>query len=236
MVKGLIVVQARFGSTRLPGKVLRTLNGLPIVYHVLKRAEQLGRVVLATPDDPGPEQDVLQRFVNVALEYPDVNLFVRLTGDCPLLDVALARRVIAAWTPDWDIITTPSSMDGLDTEVFTRTALWRTWAETNNGDEREHVTPWMKRNLRCRVVSISGTYRWSVDDEVGLDFVRRVYAACEYCASGVPHHSNATGSIGGSEGRAPIWELHDLGQRGLAECTAWDIRKERMGGAVYQSA
>jgi spore coat polysaccharide biosynthesis protein SpsF (cytidylyltransferase family) len=232
-MNGLIVVQARIGSTRLPRKILRTINGLPMLYHVIKRAEQLGRVVVATPDDPGPTDNVLQRFINVAHAYPEVDLFVRITADCPLLDVALARQVVATWTPEWDIVGTTPSMDGLDVEVFTRHALMSA-KDCVVPEEAAHVTPWMRRKLRFKPFTIPGTYRWSVDDESGLQFVRDVYAACGLCANGTPHHSNAANSIGGAD-RVPVWDLHHRPEGDLAECAAADILATRMGGEVYCS-
>lgn len=232
-MNALIIIQARTASTRLPRKVLRTLNGLPMIYHVIKRAEQLGRVVVATPDDPGPEYDVLERFYNVAREHPNADLFVRLTADCPLLDVSIARQVIHSWTPDWDIVGTTPSMDGLDVEVFTGVALWLAHRQAG-GSDRDHVTPWMRKNLRFKPFTIPNTFRWSVDDEFGLAFARAVYAACSHCAGGTPHHSNAGGSIGGAD-RHPVWCLHHTEDGGLAECTAHEILMKRTGGKVYHS-
>ena len=91
----LIVVQARANSKRLPNKIWADLHGKPMLQHVLERARHIGpEVFVATPPPGLDENDVLGRFKLVSEYYPDVEHFVRLTADCPLLDVGVAKRIL----------------------------------------------------------------------------------------------------------------------------------------------
>ena len=159
------VVQARTGSTRLPGKVLADVGGMPMLEFMLRRLAPLPwEVVVATSDRPaddevvsvgrscgvevvrGPEGDVLSRFL-VALDAHPAKHVVRLTGDCPLSDprvvraaVALHREASAAYTSNVLPRTFPK---GLDCEVMSARALREAASEATAAPEREHVTPFL---------------------------------------------------------------------------------------------
>lgn len=241
MANVLVIVQARSGGTRLPGKIHMELSpGESMLYHVCKRAEKLGEVFVATPPPDLDENDVLSRFWRVAEMHPEVDTFVRITADCPLLDWQFSLSLLDYYLQHRhcglvDYVVTGWELDGLDTEVFSRAALRA--AHHCVESDREHPTRRMRHNQLGRTVTFpgQGPFRWSVDDESGLDFVRRVFAACSFCAAGTPHHSNAQGSISGIDGRAPRWDLHAVPDGGLAECTSYEIRMERVGGAGYVS-
>lgn len=161
------IIQARMGSTRLPGKMLLDIAGKPAVAHVVERAKaaaRIDRVVLATTtasaDDAlaawaatagvpvfrGSEHDVLDRYYECA-KANGADAVVRLTGDCPLLDPAVVDAVIACyWEAACDYVSNihpPTYPDGLDTEVFSFAALERAWKEAKLPSEREHVTPYI---------------------------------------------------------------------------------------------
>jgi spore coat polysaccharide biosynthesis protein SpsF len=167
------VVQARMGSSRLPGKVLLDLAGDCMLAHVinrLKRAKALSEVVVATTTEPadgaladlcadrgwpcfrGSENDVLDRYYRAAKER-GADVVVRVTSDCPLIDPGLvddvAREVLAhAGDCDyaanvWPRRTYPR---GLDAEAFPFAALERAWREDDNPAWREHVTEYMVRH------------------------------------------------------------------------------------------
>ena len=139
------IVQARSSSTRLPGKVLLPIEGIPMVVYQLerlKRCKSLDRLVLATSSDSsddalssvveragftvyrGELQDVLRRFSDCARHY-GAEVVVRLTGDCPFSDPALVDELVEAYIDEgWDylakcvdekMLTVP---DGFDAEVF----------------------------------------------------------------------------------------------------------------------
>ena len=233
----LVVVQARETGSRLPGKIRSELTpGISMLAHVVARASQVGPLVVAMPEEKDNEADVLSRFARVARRNPEADAFMRITADCPLLDVGVCAYLIHLYRQGHsDFVGTTAEMDGLDAEVFSRTALMMADLNARGRYAREHVTHWMRRNLQPLLVNlVPQPLRWSVDDAAGLDFVRRVYTACRHCAEGVPRHTNAGGSIGGVD-RHLVIELHHMPAGDLAECEAHDILRERMGGDVYLS-
>jgi spore coat polysaccharide biosynthesis protein SpsF len=113
----LAIIQARMGSSRLPGKVMLDIEGKPMLQHVVERAQKaslLDQVVIATTNDPsddilegycrksglpfyrGSLSDVLDRFYQAALQY-QADVIIRLTADCPLLDADLIDFTIMAF-------------------------------------------------------------------------------------------------------------------------------------------
>lgn len=162
------VVQARMGSSRLPGKVLWPLGGRPVLDWVLRAAAaaQLDEVVVATSVEPeddaieafcaqrgvrvvrGPEEDVLTRY-RMAADASGADAVVRLTSDCPLLDPALIDRVVELWrtTPGLGYAATTLHRTlprGLDVELVSAGALRLADAEAR-GHHRVHVTSWLYR-------------------------------------------------------------------------------------------
>lgn len=197
------VVQARMGSSRLPGKVLADLGGRPVLQLMLERLRpaDVDRVVVATSDrgidDPvaelatqlgidvvrGPEADVLARFA-IALDRFPADDVVRLTADCPLTDPALVdaaldlhRSTGADYTSNSLERTYP---DGLDVEVVRTSALRAAVAEANEPEEREHVMPFVyHRPDRFRLASLEtaewlGHERWTLDTADDLDRLRSI--------------------------------------------------------------
>lgn len=169
-MKTVAIIQARMGSTRLPGKVLADLGGQPVLAWVVRAASAIpgvDEVWVATSihagDDEiaawcaansvrvhrGPEQDVLERFTRTA-EAADADVLVRITADCPLFDPAVAGLVLrlrsisgADYASNVDPRTWP---DGLDCEVVTAAALRIAAAEATDPSDREHVTPYVRNN------------------------------------------------------------------------------------------
>lgn len=165
------VVQARVSSSRLPAKVLRDLDGRPVLGWVLRAAlasSEVDAVLLATSVDPsddavadlagaydgvavhrGPLEDVLSRFTG-ALAGDPAEAVVRLTADCPLLDPALLDLLVRTWraSPGIDHLTTTNPRclpRGLDVEVVSRRAL-EAVAATATGPDRAHVTSGVYRD------------------------------------------------------------------------------------------
>ena len=201
----VVVVQARTGSRRLPGKVLEDVAGAPLIARVLERAARIpgaDRVVLATTsadsDDRladvgaglgfevvrGRVDDVLARFA-LAAERTDASVVVRVTGDCPLLDPAVSGSVLRAFATEGvsyaSNIEPPTYPDGLDTEAFSRETLDIAHREARLASEREHVTPFIRsrpeRFPRANVESAAdlSALRWTVDEPSDLEFVRTIY-------------------------------------------------------------
>lgn len=172
MRKGKVVdiVQARMGSSRLPGKVLKPLCGRPMIEHLLERLSRASRVdevwvatTVSPKDDAlfdflagkgfnvhrGPEEDVLTRYAETA-RRSGADVVVRHTADCPLLDPALVDGVVGAFLGSECDYMKPLHEDGmirgLDTEVFTLEALLRADRRARDVPSREHVTLYMYRH------------------------------------------------------------------------------------------
>ena len=151
MGKVVAIVQARMGSTRLPGKVLMDISGWSMLWHVVNRVRQakwVDKVVVATSgsvsDDPvatlceqegipcfrGSEDDVLDRYYQAA-KWIGANVIVRITADCPLIDPYVVDDVVKHYVDgDYDYVSNtapPTFPDGLDIEVFSFEALERAW-------------------------------------------------------------------------------------------------------------
>lgn len=235
----LVVVQARHSSLRLPNKINADIGGQTMLAQVVSRASKLGPLTVAFPPPELPEEDVLGRFARVAKKNPDIDTFVRVTADCPLLDIGIGGFIINLYRDrqnDVDFVGTAPEMDGTDCEVFSRTALMMADLNAKGRYSREHCTAWMRKNLGALIVNMApAPLRWSVDTHEDLEFVRRVYSLCDLCARAYPHHTNSGTSIGGVD-RKMVVDLHMLDDGSLGECAAADVKKERMGGPVYRSA
>lgn len=172
-MKTLVIIQARMGSSRLPGKVLADIAGQPMLAHVVNRVRQarvVDDVIVATSteskDDAlaalcrdrgwscfrGDHLDVLDRYYQTAAAF-DGDVIVRITADCPLIDPELinlvASKVIEAnGSVDYcaNVLPPRTFPRGLDAEAFTRAALNRCWTEATDSSCREHVTPYIYRN------------------------------------------------------------------------------------------
>ena len=201
------IIQARMGSSRLPGKSLAEIEGKPMLWRVVERvrlATLVDRVVVATSMSPaddaieamcregkvpcyrGSEHDVLDRYYQAARVEKAAQV-VRITADCPLIDPEVIDRVIRRFQEgDVDYVSNAmvrSFPDGLDTEIFSFSALELAWRGARKASEREHVTPYLRLE-KFRVANVENDpklsllqYRWTVDEEQDLEFVRAVYGA-----------------------------------------------------------
>lgn len=169
--KIVCIVQARMGSSRLPGKVLKDICGKPMLDWVIKRAGRSSLVdqilvatTLSADDDPiawfcesnsipfyrGSEFDVLDRYY-LAARSADADIIIRLTADCPLIDPDLIEKTIHALlteNADFSANRLPPPYHrtypiGLDVEVATFAALEIAWKNAAEGFEREHVMPYI---------------------------------------------------------------------------------------------
>ncbi|MGB0805827.1 MAG: cytidylyltransferase domain-containing protein [Salibacteraceae bacterium] len=166
----LAITQARIGSSRLPKKVLLPIGNDTLLGLHLKRmslSKSVDRLIVATTEETesdsivdiakennvlsykGSLTDVLDRFYQAAkLHQP--NWVVRVTSDCPLIDAALVDEVICeAIKGNYDYyanILTEDFPDGQDIEVFKFSVLERAWNAAKLLSEREHVTPYIRKN------------------------------------------------------------------------------------------
>jgi glutamate-1-semialdehyde 2,1-aminomutase len=203
-MKVVAIVQARMGSTRLPGKVMKTVTGQPLISLLLSRlarSKEINEIIVATSEEPanqplidqvgllgyrsfaGSETDVLDRYMRAA-SFANADIVVRITGDCPLVDPELVDEVVrqfqAAHVDYFSNTNPPTYPDGLDVEVFLTSALARAAVEAVKPFDREHVTPYLRAPGRFRTRSmvndddLSGL-RWTVDDSSDLRVVKRVF-------------------------------------------------------------
>jgi len=194
------IIQARMGSSRLPGKVLMEVSRRPMLQRVIERvqrAELPKQVVVAAPmlarDVPivnlcvemevlcfvGSEQDVLDRYYQCAKMFK-ADPIVRITSDCPLVDPDVIDGAIELYAmANWQYVNTFFQPDGLDCEVFSFKVLEDAWSNAKEPYDREHVTPYIKgHTLGAGLVDGYFDQRhlhWSVDTLEDLEFVRWVY-------------------------------------------------------------
>lgn len=165
-------IQARFSSSRLPGKVLMPLAGKPVLQHVVERvlnAANVDKAVVLTSTDPsddaierfcgeagydcfrGSLDDVLDRF-NAALAAFPCDHILRITADCPLIDPHILDAVIIGHLAgSFDYYGLGGAFpDGLDCTVIARQALQVAAAEAGLSSDREHVGPFIERNEQQR--------------------------------------------------------------------------------------
>ena len=167
------IIQARMGSTRLPGKVMMDLCGYPVIEHVVNRLEKsngIDKIIIATSIDSnnqpiidfckeknigyfvGSEDDVLDRYYQTAIHnnLKDDDIVIRITSDCPLIDPFVVDKVIEKHISENNDYTTNvlecTYPDGLDCEVFNFNILKDAWINANLSSQREHVTLYIRDN------------------------------------------------------------------------------------------
>lgn len=213
-MKTAIIIQARMGSTRLAGKVMKTILGktlLELQLERLSRCQEADGILVATtvkPDDDrivalcqelkvpysrGSESDVLSRYHEAAVQIGATTV-VRMTSDCPLADPRVTDEVIRHYRehPEFGFVTnspeesrgqTRTFPRGTDVEVFSAKALAEATTEALSDDEREHVTPFLRRHPErypphlCQDHADHSQYRLTVDTPEDFELVRRIYEA-----------------------------------------------------------
>lgn len=170
-MKTSAIVQARFGSTRLPGKIFKDLYGKPVLWHVVNRlshSKLLDKIIVATtilPEDDvvekfctennilfsrGSSEDVLSRYYEAAKKF-EAEIVIRITSDCPvidpqILDTMIEKFTAASKTKNIDYMSNSIQRTfprGLDVEIFTFDVLEKIFNEAIQTYEREHVTPYI---------------------------------------------------------------------------------------------
>jgi spore coat polysaccharide biosynthesis protein SpsF len=199
----LVILQARTGSTRLPGKVLTDVEGTSILERCIRRLQsaQVGPVVVATTALPaddavatlagalgarvvrGSVDDVLARFVLAVSAWPG-RYVIRATADNPLVDPQAARRVLEHLRRGADYVVEKGLPVGAAVEGMTIAALCEAGRAATDCYDREHVTPWIRRATHRLVVAEPGApkalarwdLRFTVDTLGDLQYVRAVVA------------------------------------------------------------
>jgi spore coat polysaccharide biosynthesis protein SpsF len=170
--KIVTVIQARMGSTRLPGKVLLPLVGKPLILRMYDRvalAKYAGEIVVAITEDENDDQlfklchqnnikvfrghslDLLDRHYKAAKKY-HADVVIKIPSDCPLIDPEIIDKVMQYYISNrdkFDYVSNlhpPTYPDGNDVEVMSFGALEDAWINANKDFEREHTTPFIWEN------------------------------------------------------------------------------------------
>lgn len=201
-----VIIQARSGSERLPKKVLAHIQDKPMIWHVIqrvKRVKGIKQIILATTTRKsdqillriaketkinffvGNTYDVLDRYYRCAMTY-SADPIIRITGDCPLLDPVLITKMLQFYSKHhYDYVSNtlkPTYPDGLDVEIFSFKTLEKIWKNARLRSDREHVTSYIKNNLRqFKTFNYTNNedlsaHRWTVDEKQDLKFVRKIYS------------------------------------------------------------
>ena len=181
MIKYAAIIEARMGSTRLPGKVILKINNIPTIILLIDRLKQvksINKIIVATTIDKnnnslcsllkknkidffrGSEKNVLQRVLKAAQKFKVKNI-VEITGDCPLIDPQIVSQVISIHQNNkFDFVSNSSVRtypDGMDVDVFSTNNLKKSLRLTKNRYDLEHVTLFMKRKKKlfkqCNVMA-----------------------------------------------------------------------------------
>lgn len=194
------IVQARMGSNRLPGKVLKNLSGQPVLYHIIKRVEQvpgIDKIIVATTEEEidnsienyvnsigincfrGSSDNVLDRFYQAATSF-SVDVIIRLTADNPLVDAKVLEQLLSYFSRcNCEYASTGGYPLGLGAEVFTFDALATAHKNASLPYEKEHVTPYMYREGQTvgRLVAPvdQSTLRFTMDTPEDYAFIQCVY-------------------------------------------------------------
>ena len=200
----LAIIQARVGSTRFPSKVLEKINGktvVSLIYERLSKSKIIDQTIVATSNNKkdnvlyshlikknikvfrGSEQNVLNRFYKASLRYKP-KWIVRITADCPLIDVDIVDKVITNSKRnkvDLSFNTYPPSFpDGYDVECFSFKALKIAQKYAKKEYELEHVTPYLRFNKKIKKINHAykknySKLRLTLDTKEDLKVIKKVY-------------------------------------------------------------
>lgn len=279
--RAVVIVQARTSSTRLPAKVLKPLGSGTVLEQCLRRCraiEGIDAVVCATTTDPADDQiamiaqeagalvfrgsvtDVLGRYLGAA-RLAEADIILRVTSDCPLIDPGICAKVLRLREEtgaDYVSNNMPASYPhGLDCEAFTRTALELANEQASESYDREHVTPWIRRQPQLKQASLIGpgwpasAQRWTLDYPEDYAFFKAVFDATpedqlqdmQSVLSVLARHReieqiNAAHSrAGGTTGRSAIVFRFDadetIGTGHAMRCATVSRRFEELGWPCY---
>ena len=198
------IIQARMGSTRLPGKVLLPLAGKPVLDHVvtrIKHCSKVNKIVVATSLDSsddiidrwcrdnavncyrGSLHDVLDRYYHAAV-LNRADIIVRITADCPAIDPTIVDKVVQGFIDGgYECFGLSGEFpDGLDCTVFSFAAIERAWNEALLPSEREHVGPYIEKNPqlfrsgKIEPFSGLGNLRWTLDEPQDLILLQKIFS------------------------------------------------------------
>ncbi len=198
-----VILQARLGSTRFPGKVIKKLGNDSLIEFMIKRlktSKKIDEIIVAIPDSKendelffdlnnlninvirGSENDVLSRYV-LAAQNTNADNLIRLTADCPLIDISIINEVIDFYqTSKADYVSNcfpPTFPDGLDVEIFKKEVLIKANSSCQDLRKREHVTEWIRDQEHLKILNFKNKqdlsfHRWTVDEPEDLEVIRNI--------------------------------------------------------------
>lgn len=211
-----IITQARMTSTRLPGKILQEVNHKPLLDYHIERLQKTGfDVIIATTTNEtddivcdyaaknqlkfyrGSEENVLSRYYEAAKKF-DVDIIVRVTSDCPLIDPHLIRNAVEKYVQ----LNNPNLYlsngiertfaRGFDFEIFDFNLLKEAHKNASNPEDLEHVTPYIWKNKSGKIEFYhvkqqdnNSNLRITVDTQDDFDLVKKLVE--EYSANELPY-------------------------------------------------
>tara|TARA_A100001015_G_scaffold207572_1_gene232147 strand:+ start:550 stop:2559 length:2010 start_codon:yes stop_codon:yes gene_type:complete len=197
-------VQARMGSSRLPKKVMKEVNKIPMIHLLLKRLElsdHIDDILVATTTnqedkelydyvtsegylcEKGSENNVLERFAKASLKYK-ADVVIRITGDCPLVDPEIVDNVIKLFKKNnvdyCSNVLPPTFPDGMDVEVFSSSALYEANIKATKAYDKEHVTPFIRNSPQYSKKNYEhkenlSKIRWTVDEIDDFDIIEKIF-------------------------------------------------------------
>lgn len=204
--KNLCILQARMGSTRLPGKALFKVGGVALLEYQIRRlglAKKIDKIIVASSVDKkndrieklcqkigvecfrGSEDDVLDRFYQCSLKHPQYGNIIRTTGDCPLIDPAVVDEVIYFFERgDYDYasnVLKPTFPDGMDVEIFKKSVLRETARKAELPSDREEVNEYIFRQNKYKQGNLAAPRDWSrfrltVDEKEDFEVIKFLIA------------------------------------------------------------
>jgi glutamate-1-semialdehyde aminotransferase/spore coat polysaccharide biosynthesis protein SpsF (cytidylyltransferase family) len=199
----LAIIQARYNSTRFPGKVVKKINNksiLEILIRRLSKSKYISKIIVACSNNQndkaivdickilginffiGSEDDVLDRFYNAAKKYKGMNV-ARITADCPLVDFKIVDDVIRNFflkNVDYaSNINPPTFPDGLDVEVFKFNALKEAYSKAKKPAEREHLTTFIINSNKFKKFNLENsidysTLRLTLDEKKDFILIEKI--------------------------------------------------------------
>jgi len=201
--KVLAIVQARYDSTRLPGKVLKKLNNKSILEIIIKRlskCKNISKIIVACSNNKndvkiinlckklkidffiGSEHNVLERFYKASVKFKGLNI-LRITADCPFVDYVIVDKIINNFfLNNYDYasnIDPPTFPDGLDAEIFTFNVLKETYKKAKTSIYREHIRPFILNSNKFKKFNLTNDQDYSflrltVDEPEDLKVIRNI--------------------------------------------------------------
>ncbi len=199
------IIQARTGSTRFPKKVLKLINGRPMLWHLIERVKKSclkNKIIVATTKNPqdkviinlaktcrvsyfaGSEDDVLSRFYEASIKF-GADAIVRISSDCPLICPEVIDAIVSFYkehVKKYDLVLLKGYPLGFGTELFSFKALEETWKAAKLISDREHVSLFMKKHpnrFRVGYVKYSNNYSnmaiGGVDYQEDFEFISEVF-------------------------------------------------------------